>query len=577
MENWKTLGSKAFVDADTQVDLRITSGVEHRDLASGAVTDRGAAAVLYLDSTQQIALQSVSLWRACLGLRLLSPHRLPLIQQLVQTHDDKYIALTQYGAALTADQVQQKSHQEKLLGRLVLMEASLALGLSSYLAQYILAYSTHSNGYDTVFLLNDVKRVHEWAVRTSLQSSSQLGRLSSVQGHLEGMARDLTENFVVQLLLCRESEHAGRTEVDATGKKIVFSRDVTVAMLLELQTHTLVCDGLKNVLNALLQRKLMSLSDDKAAAALALGNSRLSVNTSTASDVLQGVVEEAILELKVRLLEVKSLGEVLAVLYQLCVTPALSLNCMHAVQVTADGRNSSLYNLMANVGAAPSHLPREVSVGPSLFDELCSRLSPVLLSKTRVPNTDDQAALSRAVSDLLFLPVTGLDGIFAAITNTDTADEIESRLLNHVNISHSVVIHFLLTVFHLSSNASSGALVQALGTKLCNAVNIPLHLSRGLVALFLIDHDLDVLDAVREVCDPLVPVFVDDRMLVVTVKRLIRGGQTCAARNLLSHLCCIKHPFVETKLGVVSYAACVSTEESWQVKWFLLICSSCNS
>ena len=463
----KKTGSTIFSEPNTEVDLRVSFEGEHFEPSAGSLVPRDVE-VLYLGSTQQTALSKVPLWRACVGLSLVPPHRLVMIKQVVQTHDEKYAALVQYGGELTSEQSQQKTLQEKVIGRMVLMEAALALGLSSYIAQYIVASTTHSNGYDSVFLLSDVKRVHEWAVRTSLQSTAQVGRLASVQAHIEGMSRDLTENYILPLLLFRESTHPGKTSITAEGTAIEFNRDVPVALMMELQSHILVGDGLKNVIEALLRRKVMPLSGE--VNQIALGSSRMSVGSAAVSDVLQGVIEEATIELKVRLMEVKCLSDVLSTLFLLCVTPDVSFNCLHAVQTLGNSR-ANLFNIIkVNVSEAPQHLPTELVCG-KVLGELCTRLHSPLLSQIAIPNTDQLPAVAKAVTNLLFLPLICLQHTYDLFVNNNEANvsSLEPVLSNGIYVSHSVVIYFLQTAFLLSKDDHNSVKVSEFGVKLGSA------------------------------------------------------------------------------------------------------------
>eukprot|EP01034_Spumella_vulgaris_P028612 gene28611-35498_t len=511
-----TLGDRAFSQPDSPTDCALSVDYFLLDAAGVRVeplsTDPDAS-VLNVTNTFTTALSGLPLWRAVLQLEALAPDRIATLRAMTAKHDQD-CATERLRVGNAAYDSTAEKNSERILGRLVVMESTLSL------------VQTHANGYDTQFVLSDVKRVHEWAVRTTVQSNRVL---QSVQGHLEAIGYDLCVKFIAPLLLSRESRN--ERSVSSEGE---VSRDLPLSVESELSAHIRSLSGLRVVLEALLTRKASAIEGERG------------------GDIMQGVIEEASSELRVRLLEVTTLQDTLRTLHALCTRPEISLNCLLTSDDVEGAQLQSLYNASKSerltIGAELRHVP-EALHGGLLLDELRALLDPNLVSLTEFSNTSDVTVLATAVSNFLFLPLAALKAANVLLQNS-TDSVIDARLLSEASASQESVP------------------LVALSSALGSASKMPSSLSRGVTALFRIDSSIQVYEAVCDVLDVShTNILQDESMLLAVIKRAICANHLDEARRVTSHLSAIRHALMDTQIGVLSHAVCLTHKHSWQVVW----------
>lgn len=546
-------------------------GSVFRDLAPVTLEKRGGGGERERDGER--------LWRACLRLQLLPRWRLTDV-----TAAQQGLLLESGGggvsAATSSDAAAPPSSTANALGRLVLMEVAMSSGLAFLVAQYVLARDPSSADEESGYLLSDVKRVYEWAVGVGQAAGSR--NLRSVQSSLEQATSVLCRRIV---------DGAVRSGNNASSAEAIKS---------ELQSIRDSASGLKMVVEALLERKLQALE----------GKDQEGV-----SSVMLNVIEEGHTALRVQVQEVKCLLQTLSMLIEVVGTPQLKFTSLLPSEVhqqqggrvqsssssaAASASMLSEYHLAVSerlqTAAHLRYLPEYLrGDGSRLLDELCALLGEHALYATQFLRQDSDSSLgvnlgnlSQSVATLFMLPLTGLraeaaEGI-AAMTRAQrqglqASQNLESSLASKVSIAHSVVLYFLLDMFHLStasatssssassnSNSSTSAdRLKGLVARLGRAADLPHTAQMGLLALWQIDAAVHVPEAVALICSAHTTVQQDQNILAAVLKRLFSSNQIAECSTLLAHLKMSGHSIVGTKFFVMATAAAVSRADMWQV------------
>jgi hypothetical protein len=400
--------------------------------------------------------------------------------------------------------------------RRVVMEAAVAAGASSIVAEYVLAPASPTDGYglsgDGRFLLRDVATVYRWA--------------AAVYHEACDVGFKVTTAYVAPWLLRKNQGTDG--DSDSTGAAVATGRRTAVedALLEELAASASTCRGVVRVVEALLQRKELVFSQSEGGGGGDNG------------DQTQGLGPEAkreharvVRELKRFLAQLWVLVGVLRLVAALCRDKVLSLACL-----SPSSARSLAAARLERLALAPemSFLPESLISDGLLFDDLVSRLPAQVAHTAALPGRGSMEgdgdrdgagyqSLCRAIADLLWLPLASVDAVARAAASSSSSDDGSAGAAGN-----SVVLYVLLDAYSLSLSASAGGPTAAdydsFSVNVAEAVGMPSAQRLGLLSLWRTDTRTDVSAAVRDLGSPLLGLHKDDRTLEAITKRLLFTG-----------------------------------------------------
>eukprot|EP01038_Epipyxis_sp_PR26KG_P012726 gene12726-17067_t len=498
------------------------------------------------------------LWKACLRLGLFTSDRLPMVSfYVLDTESETDPASTTINISF-----------ENNVGRLVVMETVIAAGMSNLLAQYILsrvrsAEAHHSNS----FLLTDVKRMHLWAVG-ELRDNVKLPSLKIL---LERQSYDLMKKFLAPYLLSKECpltvnlpyellEILSAHDYECLFLNRQLSREFPISYNMELESHISICNGLITVLEALSARK-------------ALDNSTIPAKPKYI--ILNDVIEEAQINLLIRLHEVKCLRQILKVVSYICCVPKFSLFPLLSSSV----KNLPLFAMIhlnrSNFNPRMNYLPSTLH-GNLLFKELQNDLHENV--KIMLDLNQSNLTSNEFVVNILFLPQIVLRQLLSDLCTGKlhneelclTSDQILQNIALVSKSSKSLLLYFLIDAYYLSSNsietAQEGFIfdlksIESFAKNCGTALEMAESNICTVLTLWQLDAVVHIKKAVEFICS--YNNLALNELLPAIVKRLLSLGLLDECRQILR---CYMDAIIlkNDKYMVIAYAAAIPKRDSWK-------------
>jgi hypothetical protein len=198
------------------------------------------------------------------------------------------------------------------------------------------------------------------------------------------------------------------------------------------------------------------------------------------------------------------------------------------------------------------------------------------------------SALCKAVTEFLWLPLTSLKETAAVYvgagqrgvgiggtSSTASSEDLDAGLSNASNVAFSVVLFFLAEMRHLSCDPVPGSekaqldAVQSLVRSAGTAADVPLTVRNGVLALWQVEADAGVSQAVRVICSADATVQYDQDILVAVIKRMLSSQRLAECQSLLQYLQRSSNALVGTKFFVMATAAAIPRPDSWKVRSLL--------
>ena len=468
----------------------------------------------------------ITLWEAALDLQIVNSNRLQVIDK-------------------------SNVQNNEILKRKLLLESSVSIGLISLITEYIQGTQVDEETGAEHFILKEVVAVQQWAIGTNISRNLvDIGGLNapqiiddvetcsklSLKEHLELQIGNFLHTHIVRLLLQKQGP----------GIEVNAIRDIPA--ITQLKYNALLNDiqCLGSIVEALLRRK-----------------------ESQAEHILQETDAETehdlIVEyINLQLLEIQSLSQVLQLCMRSCQHPNVSLAYL---LLTPQSKNSRESCRVSQDFKIKHWIPEHIDlIGDErnqtyLFDELVARLEePNCHSRIQHIQTLSDHNICITISELLMLPVAGV----RYSKNFENAK-------TQVSIAHSIIIHILLDAFLSTMNPENIDIekLNDFAADLGDSANLPKNIQQGIVALWKIDHGIDLEQAVDSLCAPKVNISADVVMFYQITRMLLlsTGNKNFVpAKTFLIYFTPFKETLEPLK-GIIALSVAMSTCDNWDIGW----------
>lgn len=507
-------GSNTFVNPNNLISFQPPNNNEAIILNDGNIGKFGKSNPL-----------TMTLWEAAIELQTISSYRLQLV-----------------------DNINIESDENKK--RRVLLESLICLGLNSIVSEYIQGtYVNEETGAEN-YLLEEIVAVQQWAIGSNMPNNINIGGLNapqliddiqtcsklSLKEHLEIQIGNIIHTYVVPLLLHK----------NGPGIQTHAARDIH--SLIQLKFNTLLNDikCLESLVEALLKRK-----ESQAETFL----------QETDAETEHDLIVEYI---NLKLVEIRSLSQVLQLCMISCQHPKVSLSYLlldPQIMFSKESRRVRLDFKIKNWIPENIDLLGDERNQTYLFDELVARLEePNCQARIKRMHHLSENDVYMSISELLLLPV-------ASVRYSKNLENAKTQL----SIAHSIIVHILLDSI-LSTMTPENIdleIIDNFATDLGESANLSKNIQHGIVALWKIDHGIDLEKAVDDLCAPKVNISADVVMFYQITRLLLLSTEHknfIPAKNFLIYFTPIKEVLNPVK-GIIALSAAMLSRENWELGW----------
>ena len=465
-----------------------------------------------------------TLWEAALDLDTISSNRLRIIDISNIQNDDN-------------------------LQRKILLECSICMGLSSIISEYIQGTDVDKDTGAEHYLLDEIVAVQQWAIGSNLPNSVDIGGLNtpqiiddiqtcsklSLKEHLELQVGNLLHTYIVPLML----------QKNGPGIPSNAARDVHTIVQLKISALLNDIQSLASLVEALLRRKESQAE-----------NFLQETDAETEHDLIVEYIS-------LKLLEIQSLSQVLQLYIISCEHPKVSFTYLLIAPEVMFSRESRRVKQDFKIkNWIPEHiglLGEEINQS-YLFDELVSRLEePNCQMRIKRIQQLSQYNICITISELLLLPL-------ASIRYSKNLESAKTQL----SIAHSIIIHILLdSILSTMDPYVDVEVLNKFAADLGDSANLPKNIQQGIIALWKIDHGIDLDQAVDDLCAPKVNISADVLMFYQITRMLLLSTENkrfAPAKNFLIYFTPFKESLDPVK-GIIALSAAMSTPDNWEFGW----------
>ena len=468
----------------------------------------------------------MTLWEAALDLQIISSNRLQVMDMSNIQNDE-------------------------LLKRKILLECSVCIGMNSLVTEYIQGARVDEETGAENFILNEVVAVQQWSIGTNISRNSiDVGGLNApkIIDDIETCSKlSLKEHLELQIGNFLFS-HVARLLMQKKGPGIQANAIRDIPALTQLKYNALLNDiqCLGSLVEALLRRKESQAE-----------NFLQETDAETEHDLIVEYIN-------LQLLEIQSLSQMLQLCMRSCEHPDVSLTYLLLTPQSKYSRESCRVSQDFKIKHwIPEHIDL---IGDErnqtfLFDELVARLEePNCHSRIRSIQKLSDHNIFISISELLMLPL-------ASVRYSKSFENAKTQL----SIAHSIVIHVLLDSFLSTINPENIDIekLNNFATDLGDSANLPSNIQQGIVALWKIDHGIDLEQAVDSLCAPKVNISADVVMFyqITRILLLSTGHKNLIpAKSFLIYFTPFKETLEPLK-GIIALSVAMSTCDNWDIGW----------
>ncbi len=489
----------------------------------------------FIDPLVKLPGTSEALWKACVRTNIFSTGRDSEVELQVSSvggtlFDDSIVDTTSTNVAAAR------------LKRFVVLEAAMSAGLGALVGEYIVAQGPVRTATQE-FLLPDVGTVFVWARDMYKATADETFRVI----HL----------VAAPALVHKHSHLCERPVINLNPLTIAEARD-------KLDEYMVLCTGLLCVLDRLLTRKVMTFSAS-VGEGMDVGADARSEHDNAVADLEQLSIEVATLLGILRVVSVALAHDTLHLGH-------LSPGCSPEWSLATAKQNRLV------TSTAMEFLPESLRVASDqlLYDVIFSRLPAKLhASASMIASGLDYKALYEHLANFLWLPMScARDLTDHGSLNKGTKTLVRNeRQKASATLGQALVITLFLDAHLLnkklvgsSSTRGVSSECEALAADLANAYDMGPGDRMRLLALWRIDVQLDLTDAVRDCCDASVALFGDTELFLAAALRLLAAGKCHHAKQLLQHSS-VSSELMHSQTGILAFTAASLDKDVWKFTW----------